>query len=255
MIHIPLMKPLIDTNNPGKTDLVSCYGFEETSGTTCYDSHGSNDGTISGATINQTGKVGKCYSYNGTSSNINLSTHTSSFEDLDKGSICFWFKGNTDDAECVFSIGTTTSSWFGVVLGINTTRSLTNELITLNTTTASPSANVNNNRVGYTTTDRNELFDNAWHHIAVISTGIDYAIYLDGSSKSLSVGNGSNDGDWFSSLPSATYTSIGDLNLSPSTFYYTNGDIDELLIYSRALSADEISWLYNSGNGRSYSDL
>jgi len=40
-------------------DLVSYYKLDETSGTTAVDSFGSNDGTVNGATVNQTGKIGK----------------------------------------------------------------------------------------------------------------------------------------------------------------------------------------------------
>ena len=36
---------------------------------------------------------------------------------------------------------------------------------------------------------------------------------------------------------------------------YFDGLIDEAFIFDKVLSADEISWLYNSGNGRTYEDL
>lgn len=36
---------------------------------------------------------------------------------------------------------------------------------------------------------------------------------------------------------------------------FMDGLIDEAFIFKKTLSADEISWLYNSGNGRTYEDL
>ena len=46
-----------------KTACTNYYKCDETSGTTMTDAQGSDDGTISGATVNQTGKIEKCYSY------------------------------------------------------------------------------------------------------------------------------------------------------------------------------------------------
>lgn len=46
-------------------NLVGVWEFDETSGTTAIDAFGENDGTVSGATINQTGKIGKCYDFDG----------------------------------------------------------------------------------------------------------------------------------------------------------------------------------------------
>ena len=37
--------------------------------------------------------------------------------------------------------------------------------------------------------------------------------------------------------------------------WYHKGSLDEFCIYKRVLSADEISWLYNAGAGRTYADL
>jgi len=39
------------------TDLVSYWKLDETTGTVAYDSVGSNDGTISGATYTSSGKI------------------------------------------------------------------------------------------------------------------------------------------------------------------------------------------------------
>lgn len=58
------------------TDLISYYKFDETTGTTANDAVGSNDGTINGATINQTGKIGKAYDFDGSGDYISLPSMT-----------------------------------------------------------------------------------------------------------------------------------------------------------------------------------
>lgn len=47
---------------------------------------------------------------------------------------------------------------------------------------------------------------------------------------------------------------IGRLDDSTPGAYF-NGEIDEVFIFGKALSADEITWLHNGGSGRTYSDL
>jgi Concanavalin A-like lectin/glucanases superfamily/Immunoglobulin I-set domain/Immunoglobulin domain/Cohesin domain len=80
---------------------------------------------------------------------------------------------------------------------------------------------------------------NSWHHVAVTKSGSNVVFYLDG------VG-----------LPPVTYTevfsfetsvSIGALGSTQICPFY--GAIDELAVYSRALSASEIQTIYTAGSG------
>ena len=52
------------------TGLVNHYKLDETSGTTAYDSAGTNTGTVTGATFTA-GKIGNALSFNGTNNYIN----------------------------------------------------------------------------------------------------------------------------------------------------------------------------------------
>ena len=54
---------------------ISYYYLDEASGTTAYDALGNYNGTNNGATVNQAGKVGKAYSFDGTNDRINLGVH------------------------------------------------------------------------------------------------------------------------------------------------------------------------------------
>jgi hypothetical protein len=51
-------------------NLLTYYRFEETAGTTVYDFKGDHNGTNQGATIGDTGTVGKCYSFDGVNQRI-----------------------------------------------------------------------------------------------------------------------------------------------------------------------------------------
>ena len=53
-------------------NVVSVWDFNETSGTILNDIHGSNNGTISGATLNQAGVLGTSYLFDGTNDFITL---------------------------------------------------------------------------------------------------------------------------------------------------------------------------------------
>ena len=75
--------------------------------------------------------------------------------------------------------------------------------------------------------------DNAWHHITVTKSGQDYVLTIDGNETS---GTGVT-------TSVSTYFRVG----------HTSGDFDgycdDLRIYNRALTAAEISEIYNSGTG------
>lgn len=65
----------------------NAYTFEELSGAVTADKIGSVNGTVVSVTYNQTGKIGKCFLYNGVNSYVNMS-----FISLSYGfSIKLWF--------------------------------------------------------------------------------------------------------------------------------------------------------------------
>jgi hypothetical protein len=76
---------------------------------------------------------------------------------------------------------------------------------------------------------------NEWHHLAMTFTTSELTLYLDGSYKaSASTG-------W------QAYTSTRTLRIADLWGYYFNGFIGEVRIYNRALSQDEITRIYNTG--------
>ena len=78
--------------------------------------------------------------------------------------------------------------------------------------------------------------DGQWHHVAYTFDGSNAALYVDGKLDNQASG-------WTLSAPAAEdYPAIGTLT---NTDYFT-GSIDEMMVYSRALSASEIQGIYNA---------
>jgi len=85
----------------------------------------------------------------------------------------------------------------------------------------------------------------AWHHIVLTRSGTNLVIYIDTNSTS------------FTSLYSggvAPIPAIGS-NSTHTANYSFGGNIDEVGIWSRALTSTEVSELYNGGAGLPYSSI
>jgi len=152
-----------------------------------------------------------------------------------QGTISAWVKTNSDTAQTIFS----TNNGFGIVIGNGSTGFLNNELIIV--------FGSNGNRIGYTTATRTELIDNKWHHVVVSGNGSVYTIWLDGVSKTVTIGQ--NGGYGWTSMGGSSASDIGWLGFS-GLGYFMNGSVDDLRVYNRVLSGEEINVLYDAGQGR-----
>jgi hypothetical protein len=87
--------------------------------------------------------------------------------------------------------------------------------------------------------------DNAWHHFVFVYDGSNMIIYADGSNvKSIA--------NTYGATYSTNYIRIGTFNTAGSEVDYYSGSLDELSVWSRALSSTEVTSLYNSGSGFQY---
>lgn len=207
-------------------------------GTVWRDLAGSNNGTLTnGPTFNSAN--GGSIVFDGSNDYISCSLSNS----LNTSSVSWliWYKSQFSNLQQpLISKGSTTAdSSFDLIVGPSTA-TLANELITI-------IGIENSNRVGYVTTNTNELFDNRWHHITMTASSI-YKIYLDAIDKPLSVGLGSNNGNMTNS-PSNIFT-IGGFIRNNFLFTNTNGNIAQVLIYNRALTPAEVLQNYNATKGR-----
>ncbi|MFA7709165.1 MAG: LamG-like jellyroll fold domain-containing protein [archaeon] len=216
------------------TELLSYYNLDETSGAV-LDSTGFRNGTIAGNTLqNQTGKIGTAYTFDGTGDYIDFGDNTiTGNQDF---TLTAWVKLNVNSkTQGAVSIGTATAD-LGAYLGfIATGYSYGNN----NNVNYSYAGGFWNYNIG---TGVNEYGD--WTHIVMTYNAKASAIrlFVNGTEKisvnrtTLNLGT--------------TTTRIG--RILTDTSYDLNGQIDEVGIWARTLTPDEVSTLYNNGNGLTY---
>jgi len=210
-------------------DLVGFWAFEESTGTTAYDSsENHNDGIIYGPT-STSGKSGLAFQFDGTDDYITIPTSASLDAITDEITLIAWIKIPASSRHSIFErwlcgdveersfeldvkIG---KVWFGLS-GDGTN----NDSQSLLSSLAVPS--------------------DTWTHVAATSDGSTMKIYI----------NGVLDPDTKTSPstihPSAADVHIGRWEFTSNDWYYPfNGTMDEAKIYNRALSAQEVEDDYN----------
>ncbi len=207
------------------------FSFEETSGTTVYDS-GSNpvNGNRVGASINQQGISGKCYFFDGTTNYIEFPSD-SSFSFTNQVSLSVWIKPNKYGMGIMGRTFSTSSPWSiyklisyvdGTIRFVVANSALTGFAFDCRTTTTIP--------------------QNQWTMITGVYTGSTSTskIYFNGTSQSLQLvtGSGGNMGS------SSEHFSIG-YNPTYETHGFS-GYLDEANVYNYALNASEVSQLFNN---------
>jgi type II secretory pathway pseudopilin PulG len=206
--------------------LVGHWKFDEKSGSTAYDSSGNgNIGILYNSptrTASTSCKVGSCMSFDGVNDYVQVPT-SASLNPTTVLTMEVWIK-STGNAESDGRIISKRAGVVGYEMLLMTASGLIEVFI------GTPN--------GYVSVDSNtKVNDGNWHHIVVTRNEADIRIYVDGvldrtaSSYTGSVENTSN-------LFLGRY--------SPTAIRFFNGSIDDVRIYNRALSASEISQIYNS---------
>jgi hypothetical protein len=213
-------------NSSLATNLVSYWELEEASGTR-VDSHGANDLTASGSPSNATAIQGDGVDLVAGSSQYLAGSAISSL--TTNFSASFWMKPDSVAGyDGIYMSGTTSNFWR---LGISS---------------GTPKFTFTENDVadykGGTT-----LSTGTWYHCVITKEGIgtnNLKIYLNGTLDGThSVGS--------TTTPSGD-TTFGAYNLTGSRSLFFDGIIDEFAVWSRALSAADVTSLYNSGAGLPY---
>jgi len=206
--------------------LVSYWKLDETLANSAIDSMGYQNLNVQGATVNQSGIVGTSYQftpdqYIGKVDNFKFTT---SF------SVSLWIKTNTTSnyESPIGNFHWTGDGW---------------DLVRMQTTGYlewSLRSNGNDSAIVEYNTN---VADNNWHHVVCIYDGTYARMYVDNTECT----------------PVAfSYTITYNANNRFCIGTREDGDnhwtgyIDEVGIWDRALNANEVSYLYNSGSGRSY---
>ena len=202
------------------------YSFHVRAGPTAFDYSGNkNNGTITGASWT-TGKIGNCLSFNGIGDFVTVLDHASLNFGINDFTISAWI--NTTAANNFTDIVSkyNNDTWKGYSLGIGDNGNIPVFYI-------APVGRPDTHVDAVTAID-----DGAWHHIVGTKSASEIRIYVD----SVLENSGALVGDY-------DVSTVSDLIIgaAPSTpEYYFNGLIDELIIFPRALTAEEILTYYNA---------
>jgi hypothetical protein len=221
--------------------LVSYWKLDETSGSTAYDSLGVNNGTIYGA-IPTTGKINGAYNFDGVNDYIN-SGSDSSLDNLPAITLSAWIYPITEG-----------EGGLGYILEKSGGDTSGFRFRTQNVGGSQPREIAF--RVDYSTTDmyrysnNNMINLNEWNYVVVTWDGSssysNIHIYVNGEEVTYRL---NSDGVGTRVSDSSNSLIIGNSADTSSTF---KGSIDEVGIWNRALSSDEIIKLYNEGIGLTY---
>jgi uncharacterized repeat protein (TIGR01451 family) len=215
--------------------LVAEWHFDEGIGNVLKDSSGNgNDGTIYGATWVD-GKFGKALTFDGLDDyigNIGTASSFSFVENTGIFSIEGYFKSytpNSNQQTLVANTGTTVEKGFYFGWESNELRLLILKAIPSNPMIDSFSP-------------ATIITDTNWHYLGVTGDGTKIRFFVDGIEYLGSESMGEK-----SSGSSTRSLEIGRFTYNKGSLAYFNGLIDEVRIYNRALTAEEIKEHYESG--------
>jgi hypothetical protein len=205
--------------------MVSYWKLDEASGTNVVDSvAGINNGTDNGATVNQAGRVGTAYSFDGINDYVNLS-------DIDAAlfpanfTIIVWVNYTIADYNNIIF-----SNWKD---GKGLDFQMINNVVAYVDNT--DSVNIN----GDTATTPNH-----WYHVALVyKTGKSAEVYLNGALDKQVNHTGSAPAN----IVAITNNHGVRIGWNTQGAHYFHGLIDEVAIFNRTLTATEISNLYDLG--------
>jgi hypothetical protein len=201
---------------PSCSGMVSYWNFDEGSGTTAYDSVGCNDGTIYGATW-----ANGALEFDGVDDYVEV-PDDASLDITNEITVGVWVKNTGTGNQVVVDkrqITRNPPGWWRISIGSD----------------GSPSFQVSKDDVWRALTWESSIRDDTWHHVVGVMNG-DLQIYVDGVLRRY----GSNN-VVVTMTPNNAPLVIGK-NIGDEAIF--NGTIDEIVIFNRALSADEIQQLY-----------
>ena len=200
------------------------------------DAVGDNDGTLYGAATFMAGKIGSAFQFDGGASHVDFGTSMGNFGTNDFSIGC-WMKPMSSGGgflekrpACNMDWG---SGWWGI-----------RGIWTFNLEIAGPR---NQYYAGVET--RTALNDGNWHHVMWTRKANTLSVYVDGALDNRTT-----------TLGIADVSNIAPMELGLSSCDYVDGTLpgkggaDELQIYGRALTPDEVSSVYNA-NGSTSSEL
>lgn len=218
--------------------LTAYWRLDETTGSTASDSStNANNATLSNMENGDwvTGQIGNGLDFDG--SNEYVSASASPIASHSSGTITAWIKStNGSAAQTIFGFSTTASSDYAGFLGTNSVGKLQfrikgngSDLINCGVTDSGSSAQV--------------AASGTWTFVAITNDGTGKKMYKNGSLQGTDCGS---DTTWLSALSAQppVDASIGAWLVAGAPQSLFQGSIDEVRVYNRAFSSEEIGQLY-----------
>lgn len=236
-VVVPTTSSAATVKSVGKSGLVGYWSMDEGTGTKVNDMSGNkNPGATSGSVTWGAGRLNKSLGVTGGSYlGIQSSSPTIIQGDF---TISVWIKtsttgaGGTGNYRDIISKVKTISPWPGYVVAINNTGAIS-------VWTASNVSGAWSDDSGY------NLADSRWHLVNITLSGTSAQIYVDGVAK----------GSFTKAIPGSDNNGVLSFGAEVGTGASRNfsGNIDDVRIYSRALSSSEIKTLYQFGTAQTKS--
>lgn len=186
---------------------------------------GSNGTLMNGAIITTEGKAGPAFSFDGQSGYMAAPPAALSTDDMSLDSWVKWDGPNAASSrQLMIYSGSPDSDGYGLFAE-------NNGAITIISGQGTPAVFLSDG----------VLSQGTWHNVSAVRTGGQWTLYLDGAAKTINAGDAGAVPD----VPTSN-TVIGGVEGGPEIF---NGLIDEIQIYNRALTAQEIADIHNAGSG------
>ncbi len=226
---------LLGTGKPATADMVSYWNFDEESGTTAYDSAGSNDGTIYGGPQRVDGHEENALDFDGVDDYVNLN-NPSSLQPSGAYTISVWVYREGDGTGVFNGIVTTAKKTGTTDRGFNGYSLL-----------YYPGGNVvrlyhdEDGAGDWKYAESNgDLALNTWYYLTAVWDNPTMILYIDGVAQP-TTGSANN-----ITYHADTESAIGQYWWNGGEGFF-NGIIDEVAIYDYALSASEVWEHYQSG--------
>ena len=209
---------------------IAHWKFDEGSGSIAYDSAGTNDGTIYGATW-AIGQINGALSFDGMNDYVDIPYDSSLDIDASQGiSVSVWINLNS------YPAGWNQGPIFGL---FDSTGAATKNYLLID---KPPHGNLITwdqypPYYGCLRSIKPDL--DTWYHVAVVEDSTYRAIYINGS---LDISD--NTSESYQGNPPDTIRIGSRADIDP---FYFDGSIDDVMIFDRALSAEEVQQLYESG--------
>ena len=211
---------------PAPSGLVSWWPGEGNA----HDIIGTNNGTLAGGASYAAGEVGQAFLFDGTSGYVSIPDSPLMDSFTNRMTVELWMKVNQV---------TVNSGWQGIVTKGNSSWRLQGtsgaNTLTFSANGVSPNSNLSGNR---------NVNDGQWHHVAAVYNGTNLFLYVDGTLDATQPATGLIAQDSYPLCLGANAQGPGGL---PTLFF--NGLVDEVSLYSRALTASEIQAIYAAGSG------